>query len=592
MIHVRCQCGRRLQVVESYVGKAGPCPACGQPVRLVAATTRGGDDFDHVLVIEKGPDRIGEQLFLGGTEPLELGKLPDKPLYLADASVSRNHCRLTRADDGWRIEDLGSRNGVLVNGVRVRVHALREGELIRVGHYAMRYRRVIRTDPPAPTTRAEAHEELYALTALEDTAPVLDAVRTPVDGPSPSSGGARTDRADVDAGVGPICPCCRKTLPFGARICVECGVDLRTGRAVLTSHDADLDRIYDVTEGTVRWLSWLIPSGIYPVASEAFGTRRPYVIWTVAAVTVLASIWFLALTWFDAPAMREHKNLMLWCGRDEPDARLLVAYYMHTAYGDRRAFETRLQELKRASLQAARVAQTRPAAGSARPAPTPDIPSEEQLVIAAHRSLSPAQQCVGHYRPAQLVTHALLHGGILHLAGNLLFLFVFGSRVNALIGNVATAVLYLLLAIAAGLAHMHAVADGPPQPMVGASGAIMGLAGMYLVLLPLHKVHMAAWFRWGLIGGFRLHSTVFAIRGFWVVLFYIAFDVVFTLLAIHDATAHWAHLGGFLVGAAVAFMLLLSRVVNCRGGDLLSAILGPRAWPLVGRPGRRSITLP
>jgi membrane associated rhomboid family serine protease len=219
-------------------------------------------------------------------------------------------------------------------------------------------------------------------------------------------------------------------------------------------------------------------------------------------------------------------------------------------------------------------------------------PSDEEIILAAHNALPAEQQCVGHYRPSQLITHAFLHGGLLHLAGNLLFLLVLGSRVNALVGNVATVVLYPLLGAVAGLAHMRSVADGPLQPMVGASGAIMGLAGMYLVLLPIHKVHMAAWMRWGLIGGFRLHSTVFAVRGFWVVLFYIAFDVVFTVLAIKDTTAHWAHLGGFIAGAALALLLLVARVVNCRGGDIVSAILGPRAWLFISRPNRSSIRLP
>ena len=165
---------------------------------------------------------------------------------------------------------------------------------------------------------------------------------------------------------------------------------------------------------------------------------------------------------------------------------------------------------------------------------------------------------------------------------------VFGSRVNALMGTVTTAVVYPILAVGAGIAHMMSVSDQSPSPMLGASGAIMGLAGMYFVFFPVHKVHVAAWWRWGLIGGFSLSLSIFERRGFWVVLFYIAFDVVFTLIGAEDGVAHWAHLGGFIVGAVLALLLMVVRLVNARGGDLISVILGRRAWAILGRPGRES----
>ena len=86
------------------------------------------------------------------------------------------------------------------------------------------------------------------------------------------------------------------------------------------------------------------------------------------------------------------------------------------------------------------------------------------------------------------------------------------------------------------------------HPMLGASGAIMGLAGMYLVLAPVHRIYMTIWLRMGLMTGFRLLWKLWAVRGFWVVLFYIAFDVLATLIGSRDGTAHWAHLGGFVAG--------------------------------------------
>lgn len=127
--------------------------------------------------------------------------------------------------------------------------------------------------------------------------------------------------------------------------------------------------------------------------------------------------------------------------------------------------------------------------------------------------------------------------------------------------------------------------------MLGASGAIMGLAGVYLILMPTPHVHMAAWWRWGLMGGFQLNMNIFPVRGFWVVLFYIAFDVFYTAFRIEDNTAHWAHLGGFIAGAAVATALLIARLADARGGDLFTAVLGRFAWGLIGRPSSPRLAL-
>ncbi len=186
------------------------------------------------------------------------------------------------------------------------------------------------------------------------------------------------------------------------------------------------------------------------------------------------------------------------------------------------------------------------------------------------------------FRWYQLITHAFLHADLIHLAGNMLFLLVFGTRVNALIGNIATAVLYPLLAVGSALVHLYFDGVG----LLGASGAIMGLAGVYLMFFPLNTVWMTGWIRWGLIGGFHLSYRVWAMRGFWVVLFYIAFDVLYTWLGTEDGVAHWAHLGGFGLGMVLALLLMVTRLVDARGGDLLSILLGRHAWAIVGRPNR------
>jgi len=70
-----------------------------------------------------------------------------------------------------------------------------------------------------------------------------------------------------------------------------------------------------------------------------------------------------------------------------------------------------------------------------------------------------------------------------------------------------------------------------------------------------------------------------------------AFDVIYTVFGLEDEVAHWAHLGGFLAGAGIAIILMVSRLVNARGGDLVSVVLGRHSWKLLGKPNRPGLTL-
>ncbi len=343
--------------------------------------------------------------------------------------------------------------------------------------------------------------------------------------------------ASVDASLPPkTCPSCHKTLPGGAKLCVECGIDLKTGRSILMVDDSHIDAASARAEATVTWLSWLFWSGIYPFASEAFGTRTPWVIRGVGLFTILTSIWYFFVVIYNPAPSRDHLMLMHWCG-------------------DRDALSTMLE-----------------AEGY----------SEDEIAEVTRDSDAASVE----YRPYQLLTSAFLHNGPIHLAGNLLFLFVLGSRVNALAGNILALILYPLFAILASIADMIATADSPFHPTLGASGAIMGLAGMYLVLFPVHKVHNVFWWRWGLMYGFRLSMKIFAVPGWVVVLFWIMWDVIAVVSGMQGEVANWAHLGGFIAGVIIGLALLCGRLVNARGGDILSAILGRYAWPLVGHPNR------
>ena len=374
--------------------------------------------------------------------------------------------------------------------------------------------------------------------------------------------------ADMEAGGEAIvgtgkvrCPSCERKLADGAPVCTRCGIYIKNGRPILTAWDVDPDELEDKAHGVVKYISWLVPFGIYPVYSEALGVHKPYATWGILAATVLVSAWFSVLGISGSTQMRSAKNLMLWGGDAEPNPQLIRVLYEHTNRGDKEAFYAKREALK-------------------------DTVPRRERDIAALNELTPEQSCFGEYRHVQLITHAFLHGGIiLHLAGNMLFFLVFGTRVNAAIGNILMVIMYPILAIAAALTYLAMLGARPPTAMLGASGAVMGLAGAYLLLYPVHKIYMVIWMRWMFIT-FRLSFKCFAVRGFWVVLFYIMFDVIAVGLGQNTGTAHWAHIGGLVWGFIIAYGLLAGRAAYS-GSDMVSLVLGKHAWRIIGTPHSR-----
>lgn len=437
--------------------------------------------------------------------------------------------------------------------------------------------------------------------------------------PAGSAGHGGSSGAPARLG-GPTCPACSRTLLPGAKICVQCGINIQTGRSLMTTEEGHLDSVYIAAENTISIISWIFWTGVYPIASEGFGTKKPWVVRGVAILTILTSIWFWCYDWTDSPGMRSAKNLLLWGGNKPPNADLIYAMYQYSNFGNPEAFQEKLEAIseKESSGESGTGKQRSETKSNADTNDADSSDEEDSIsdedgdgetgddesvmdeedsfedeeeyeltdnkIMQAYRELSPRDRPLGEFRVYQLLTNAFLHGDIMHLAGNLLFLMVFGARVNALIGNIKAAVLYPLLAILASIGHLISVSDDMPNAALGASGAIMGLAGMYFIIFPVHKVHMVAWWRWGFVRMFKLSYKTFAVRGFWVVLFYIAFDVIATLLGAEDGVAHWAHLSGFGFGAGIALILLVSRQINARGTDLLSALFGRHAWAIIGKP--------
>jgi membrane associated rhomboid family serine protease len=145
------------------------------------------------------------------------------------------------------------------------------------------------------------------------------------------------------------------------------------------------------------------------------------------------------------------------------------------------------------------------------------------------------------------LTSMFLHGGWFHLLGNMWFLWVFGNNVEDAMGHVRFAVFYLLCGLLAAAAQ---VASGPssPVPMVGASGAISGVMGAYLVLYPRVRVHTLIF-----LGIIFFRVTLPA----WMMLVYWAFlQMLGSLPAVAGAetgggVAFMAHLGGFAAGVVL-----------------------------------------
>jgi membrane associated rhomboid family serine protease len=149
-----------------------------------------------------------------------------------------------------------------------------------------------------------------------------------------------------------------------------------------------------------------------------------------------------------------------------------------------------------------------------------------------------------------LVGHLWLHVGPIHLVGNMVFLWTFGNAVCAKVSNVFYPLVFVGLGVVAGAVHL--IFNG--EPAVGASGAINGIIGMYLVLYPLNRVSvLVAVFFWY----WRLVST----SGFWMILLWFVFDILGVVFGF-GGTAYWAHIGGFIAGSVLAAGLLLTGCVK------------------------------
>ncbi len=145
---------------------------------------------------------------------------------------------------------------------------------------------------------------------------------------------------------------------------------------------------------------------------------------------------------------------------------------------------------------------------------------------------------------ATLFTSMFLHGGFMHLAGNMLYLWIFGNNVEDAMGHVRFAIFYLLSGIAAAMAQALPNPDST-IPMIGASGAISGVLGAYLLLYPRARVLVLI-----PLGAFSrvVYVPAMFVLGFWFVL-----QLISSALADpgQGGVAFGAHIGGFIAGMAL-----------------------------------------
>lgn len=142
-----------------------------------------------------------------------------------------------------------------------------------------------------------------------------------------------------------------------------------------------------------------------------------------------------------------------------------------------------------------------------------------------------------------MVTSMFMHGGIAHLAGNMLYLWIFGDNLENVMGHTRFLFFYLLCGILAALTHVFSTLyfnQALDIPSLGASGAISGALGGYMLLFPSRKVHV--WFLWGIMS-----VPAFIVVGLWFL-----FQIVNGMGALGGeeagGVAYAAHIGGFIAG--------------------------------------------
>ncbi len=172
-----------------------------------------------------------------------------------------------------------------------------------------------------------------------------------------------------------------------------------------------------------------------------------------------------------------------------------------------------------------------------------------------------------YWRYWQFLSYAFLHGNVVHILGNMFFLYLFGNNINDKLGHFWYLLFYLAGAVLSGVGHTLLNLPSP-GPTLGASGAVAAVTGAYLVLYPQTLITVFYWFFF--IGTVQVPALYFI--GFKMILF----DNVLGRMA--PGIAYDAHLAGYAYGIAITLVLLASRLVGGSDFDL---------WAMIRRWNRR-----
>jgi membrane associated rhomboid family serine protease len=146
-----------------------------------------------------------------------------------------------------------------------------------------------------------------------------------------------------------------------------------------------------------------------------------------------------------------------------------------------------------------------------------------------------------------LFTAMFMHAGWVHLGGNMLYLWIFGDNVEDRFGHIQFAIFYLLCGVAATFAQLAFSMDSN-VPNLGASGAVAGVLGAYILMFPQQKVRV-------LIGRVVTQMSAIIVIGFWIVLQFFSGIGSIANTADTGGVAYMAHIGGFIAGFVLTFLL-------------------------------------
>lgn len=186
------------------------------------------------------------------------------------------------------------------------------------------------------------------------------------------------------------------------------------------------------------------------------------------------------------------------------------------------------------------------------------------------------QHIANHHHLYTLITSQFLHAGLLHLLGNIIFLWIFADNVEASVGNIRFLIFYLIGGIAATFAHIYfgtnfeidgeccipcnasfisCKKDFPTceafTPTLGASGALSAVIGAYIVMFPKSKIKILVLF---LFRNIFIPAWVFLILWFSVQLYSGYISLTSTSIESMKGVAWWAHIGGFVYGVIMGFI--------------------------------------